>query len=222
MGIRVTLYDLFAYTIPGGFYIATFFYFGVLLGLVKIDFQTLSNLMATQIIALTIVAYIIGLIFDPLSRPWYFEVFKGKKTFSPSTLDRLNSRSPIKIITGHENAFILLKYIRTQPNNDSDSIDRFNATSIMLRNISFSLLLDSLVTIILIFQTNFYFLNIVLMLVFLGLSVLAGREAVRFHKWFYSSIYESAIAFGLKTDDYLSREKQSRKHKEPGEKSPGS
>ena len=211
MGIKVTLYDFFAYTIPGGFYIATFVYLGVMLGFISIDAQILESLSLSQIIAFAIIAYVTGLILDPTSRPWYYRFFS--KSFNQESLDDVNSWSSIKITTDPKSWAVLLMFIRVQENSISDSIERYNATTIMLRNISFSLLLSSMITLILIFQTQFYFWNIALCVILFCLSILAGREAARFHRWFYQAMYQAIVAYGSEPADFLSKKKQVRKGK---------
>ena len=219
MGIKVTLYDLFAYTIPGGFYIATFVYFGIVFGLITVDFQTLGNLMATQILALTILAYIAGLVFDPISRPWYYRFFN--KSFNDESLAQMSASSPYQITSDPKNWSVLLQFIRTQPNSNADNVDRFNATALLLRNLSFCLLLSGFITIILVIRTNYYLWNIILSLAFFVTSILAGREAARFHRWFYQALYATILAYGSKPSDFIAKKKQNKEKPESGDKGNG-
>lgn len=209
MGIKVTLYDFFAYMIPGGFYVATFVYLGIVLGFIPANAQLLNNLVVTQILVLAIIAYVVGLILDPTSRPWYYRFFN--KRFNQESLEDVNSSSNVQITSDPKNWGVLLMYIRNQEHSNSDGVERYNVTTIMLRNISFSLLLSSIITLILIFSTQFYIWNIALCIALFGLSILAGREAARFHRWFYLSMYQTIVAYGLEPSDFLSKKKQPKK-----------
>ena len=117
----------------------------------------------------------------------------------------------MQITSTPKNWRVLLMYISIQDHNNLDSIERFNATTIMLRNISFSLLLSSIITIVLIFRTHFSLWTIALCLALLALSILAGKEAARFHRWFYQALYQTIVAYGLEPSDFLSKRKQLRK-----------
>ena len=211
MGIKVTLYDFFAYTIPGGFYLATFIYLGTVLGLFSIDLQMIENITLAQIAIIAICSYITGLILDPTSRPWYYRFFN--KNFNQDSLEYVNSYSEAQITTKPESWAILLMFIRIQEHSNSDGIERYNVTTIMLRNVSFSFLLSSIITLILIVQSHYYAWNIALCIVLLVLSILAGREAARFHRWFYLAMYQAIVAFGSEPSDFLTKKKASKKGK---------
>jgi len=206
MGIKVTLYDLFAYTIPGGFYIATFTYLNAVLGVIPFDLNKLNDLGWFQIIALIIISYVTGLVFDPISRPWYYRFFS--KSYNQESLDFVNSSSDLQITTKHNRWGVLHQYIRIQENSNADHVDRFQATVLLLRNLSFCLFLASIITIILIVQTRFYIWNILLCFALFTLSILAGREATRFHRWFYLAIYGTIAAYGSKPSDFVAKQRQ--------------
>lgn len=206
MGIKVTLYDFFAYTIPGGFYIATFVYFGMVVGIIPVDFELIDNLILTQIVGVTILAYVLGLILDPISRPWYYRFFN--KHFNRESLEGVNSSSDVKITSGPQNWMVLLMFIRNQEHSTSDGVERYNATAIMLRNVSLCLLLSSVTTLILVFRSHFYIWNIVVCMALFCLSILAAREAARFHRWFYQAIYATIAAYGSKPSDFTAKKKK--------------
>ena len=70
MSIRISLYDFFAYTIPGIFYliIAAFLFYA--LGLIEIDLNTFSNLSIPYIFIIVGAGYISGLLMDAFSYNW--------------------------------------------------------------------------------------------------------------------------------------------------------
>jgi len=220
--IKFGLYDAFSYTIPGGFYLATFLYMGVVFGAVTIDFATLNDLVLTQIIVLAILAYVMGLLFDPLARKWHFGVFeRDSSAVSKKELEEINAISHLKIKPERANWPILVSFIRNQQYGDSDSFERFNATNIMLRNISLSLFLAGIATIVLVFQTHFYIWNIILAVGLFIFSILAGTQASRFRKWYYQGIYQNIIAYASKPTDFVTEQHQPKEKQKNGDKGNG-
>lgn len=201
--IKFGFYDVFSYTIPGGFYIITFIYVSVVFGAVNVDISMLNELVLAQIIIFAILSYIVGLLLDPLARKWYFRFFDKGDDVNKLAVEKINAKSHLKVKPESAHWPILISFIRNQQFNNTDSFERHNAANIMLRNISFSLFLASLTTIVLVFRTNFYFWNIVLAVGLLLLSVSAAREAAKFRKWFYNGIYENIIAYASKTTDFV-------------------
>jgi len=201
--IRFGIYDAFSYTIPGGFYIVTFLYLSVVFGAVSIDISALNQLVLAQIIVFAMLSYITGLLLDPVARKWFFWFFDKGGNPDKIALEEINSVSHLKVNPDNANWAILLDFIRIQQSGNPESFERFNATNIMLRNISFSLFLASLATFVLVFRTTFYFWNIVLAVGLLLLSILAAREAARFRLWYYAGIYQHIIAFASKATDFV-------------------
>jgi hypothetical protein len=191
--IKFGLYDVFSYTIPGGFYIVTFLYMSIVFDAVDLDISMLNELVLTQIIIIAILSYISGLLIDPLARKWYFRFFDKGDDVNKMALEKINAVSHLKIRSANAHWPILISFIRNQQLSNPDSFERHNAANIMLRNISFSLFLASLATFVLVFRTNFYFWNIVLAVGLLLLSILGAKEAARFRKWFYNGIYENIL-----------------------------
>jgi hypothetical protein len=209
--IKFGLYDAFSYTIPGGFYIVTFLYMGVVLSASSIDISVLNELVLSQIIVFAILSYITGLLLDPLARKWYFWLFDKGGDANKMAVEKINAVSHLKVKPENANWPILLAFVRNQQFGNPESFERFNATNIMLRNISFSLFLASLATFVLVFRSNFFFWNIVLTVGLLFLSILAAREAARFRMWFYSGIYQNIIAYASKTTDFIITNEQPQK-----------
>jgi len=78
----------------------------------------------------------------------------------------------------------------------SSEIDRHNALSIMLRNVGLGILImvaNNLIQFIISWNPIFIFISIVLSI----LAILVIREAVKFRGWFYSSIYETILAYRI-------------------------
>ena len=70
MNIKVSVYDFFAYTISGGLILFTAVYALDIFGVLQIDLLSLTP-SAGQSAILIAVAYIIGLLFEPIGKLWH-------------------------------------------------------------------------------------------------------------------------------------------------------
>ena len=85
MSIRIGLYDFFSYTLPGVLYSFAVVYFLVAVKIIQVDINTILMAAKDQIILLLIFSYLLGMIMDPLSKPWY-------RLFAPVGLEKFNAR----------------------------------------------------------------------------------------------------------------------------------
>jgi hypothetical protein len=168
----------------------------VVLGLVKFDWQMLNNISIIPSIGLVIIAYILGEALDRFSVVW-FRVFKKRgysgrvlAEFRQSHQDRWNLD-----ITDNEWP-VMLAYIRTKSLDLASEIERHNALSIMLRNVSLGLLLMTISSVIQFFLIR-NLSNLLLAVVLFLLSILIGHEAVKFRRWFYESVFQTILAFRI-------------------------
>jgi len=142
MSIKLGIYDFFAYTIPGIFYLIIASYAAKLFGFVTLDFDHLTKLSLISVIFIAGVGYITGMILDPLARKWHL-LFRPKKLeFVQGAFDifchtHLNLGPKIQA----EDRELLKAYLRHSDSESFADIERFNASRIMLRNISFGFLL---------------------------------------------------------------------------------
>jgi hypothetical protein len=206
MAIRIGVYDFFAYTVPGGLYLTVLIYLCTIFGLIAVDSQSLNNLSAIQILVLAVLAYISGLIFDPVAKKWY-QIFKPKG-LSKKVLDDFRKKYAsldVKFQLGDWP--ILLTYLRQNASDVAADIDKYNATNIMLRNISLSLILLSAIEITQFFRTSFLIVHLVLSVVFVIASIVTVRESVKFATWFYSATYEAIAAHGLEISDFVKQKR---------------
>jgi len=90
----------------------------------------------------------------------------------------------------------LLAYIRTRDFELASDIDRQNAVSIMLRNVSLGLLLFAINSLLQFILTSDS-VSIYICIAMLSLSLLIIRESVKFREWYYSSIYETILAYRI-------------------------
>ena len=207
MSIKIGIYDFFAYTIPGVFYLFTIAYLCTIFGLVAIDVQSLDNLSTLQVLVLAILAYIIGMIFDPITNLWC-RFFKPTN-MSKVVLDEFKERhTDLEIKFQARDWPVLLAYLKQENVDITTDIERHNATNIMLRNISFNLIVLSIIQVIQYIQTSFLVLNLILCLALLVSSIIAGREGAKRSRWFYSTIYEAIAARSLESSDLLVRKQK--------------
>ncbi len=184
----------------------------------QIDSQVLSALSTLQVILLAILAYTVGLVLDPIAKQWY-RLFKPKD-LSKTVLDEFKRAHPeLNVKIGKNDWPIILAYLRQESDEIAYNIDRLNATNMMLRNLSFNLLILSIIQIVRLFQTNFYVLDVILLVIFAVSSFTSGRESVKFAKWFYSGQYQAIAAQSLKASDLV--EKQPKVEYSPSDKVPG-
>ncbi len=138
MSIRLGLYDLFAYTIPGSLYIFCIAHLAMILGWTTLDFQLLSSLSAVQVFILAALAYIAGLIVEPIAKQWR-SLFKSKG-LAKIAYDEFKQRySNLEIGFRPEDLGVLLAYVRRESTEVAAEIELLNVTSIMLGNISLGL-----------------------------------------------------------------------------------
>jgi hypothetical protein len=196
MNVRLGIYEIFSRIVPGGFYIAAIYQFLTVLGLVSFDWQTINNISIIASIGLVIIAYILGEALDRFAVVW-FRIFKKRgyshrvlTEFKQSHQDRWN------LDISDSEWPVMLAYIRTKSLELASEIERHNALSIMLRNVSFGLLLMSISSVIQFFLVR-NVSNFLLIIALLLLSILIGREAVKFRRWFYEGIFQTTLAYRI-------------------------
>jgi hypothetical protein len=153
-----------------------------------------------QILLLALSAYVLGQILDSLASNILPRIFplEGSKDKAEAAFKRFKARSGDKIVANIELTDwpILYMYIKQRNENVAERVDNFNAQGIMLRNISFALLILALGLLILqiVDSSLATFVGSILSLL---LAILAYKRSVRIATWFYSSIYEAIVAYSL-------------------------
>ena len=201
MSIRIGIYDFFAYTIPGILYLIAGMYLCQTLKFVILDKQWLRSISTVEALLFALIGYLLGLLFDPIAKRWY-RLFKPKD-LSKVVLDEFKAKHPNFVVKfGEGDWYIVLSYLRKVSEETAYNIERFNATNIMLRNVSF------LSFVLAIIQTGrlivcFSWLEFVLCVVFAVFALIAGKESVKYAKWFYSSQYASIAAHSITAQDLV-------------------
>jgi hypothetical protein len=94
---------------------------------------------------------------------------------------------------------ILLSNIKRENVNEAADISKFNAMHIMLRNISFALIVTFILKIMQFFFDGYSFANLIISITSIAFSLIAVRRAELFEKYFYNMIFESTIGQCLDT-----------------------
>ena len=190
MTIRIGVYDFFAHLIGGSFLLAVIVY--VLQKLLPLPVD-IANLSSTQVLILGTVAYVLGYAATPMGSIWYrFWVPKDvyQKTVSKLNQDLVRMGVSLDIMDW----YTLVAFIKRHNVDMAQDVEQYNAISIMLRSTSLGFLLFSGI-----FGVEFLFSNrllgfVLLSLICLGLSIVLIQEAVKYHTYFFRSIYQSVVA----------------------------
>ena len=203
MSIRIGVYELFAYTIPGGFYILTTLYLLASFGVISIDFQMITSISVAAFLVLTVLAYIAGMVFDPIAKNIWYRFFLPDDVSEQAYDDFKANQKELDIKFHSKDWYILLAYLKQANIEIAAEVEKFNTSRMLLRNVSFCFALLSIGSIVQFFVYNYYIWSIVLFLVFLMLSIVAGKQSAKFHRWFFSSVFQSFVCLGLKTEHFI-------------------
>lgn len=199
MNVRLGTYEIFSRIVPGSLYIFAIVHFLMVIGVINFDWHVVNDLSIISSVGIIITAYILSEALDRLALVW-FRIFR-KRGFSIQVLSDFKVRHQDKWDISFEDNDLhtLVAYIRTRDLELTGEIERHNAISIMLRNISFSLLLVAFNTVIM-FVLNRDLLYLIVTFALLIFSIMIVRESIKFRQWFYSSIFETIIAYRLDLD----------------------
>jgi len=196
MSSRLGIYDIFSRIVPGGFYLGAFVEFGRVLNLINFNWATLKDLGVVPSLGLALIAFVIGTVMDRMGFAWQ-RLFRLNK----SVLDEFkNEHKDWQIQFQDKDWAILRAYVYIHNLNVGDEIDRHNALSIMLRNISLGLALLAVCQAIQLIKTDDWIFGILVALL-MFFSYQTGIQARYMRDWFYRSIFETIIAYQLKLDD---------------------
>lgn len=196
MTIRIGVYDFFAHLIGGSFLLAALLY--ILQKLLPLPVN-IANLSSSQVLILGTIAYVLGYAATPMGSIWYrFWVPKDvyQKTVSKLNQELAGMRVNLEIMDW----YTLVAFIKRHSVDMAQDVEQYNAISIMLRSTSLGFLLFSVI-----FGAEFLFSGRSLVFIFLSsiclfLSIVLIQEAVKYHTYFFRSIYQSVVALIVKPD----------------------
>lgn len=197
MSIKIGLYDFFAYTIPGGLFLLVVLYAVVRLTPLDIDLMQAS---IVQGLFFAVASYVVGYILDPLAKYLWYARFEPEDALSKAKAD-LNSRNDrFSISDVNIHWYVLLAFIRSKNMDMAIEIERFKTTEIMMRNVSFVLLLCAALPLIDLAMYGFSFWQVIVTVGCLLGCFFAMKQALKFGMWFYGGIFGTIAALELKPE----------------------
>jgi hypothetical protein len=202
MSFAISIYDIFAFTVPGLLYLFVINEGLRILNYSKIDLSQL-NLVA-QWVVIVLLAYIVGQIFDFISlrlwvKLWYRlpdEERAYYKEFRDSRPDNETNFNPKQWST-------LFALIQREDHITAERIDRNIAIRGLLRNVSFGLLIYSLLQFYLSFQAAFSLANFLLAICFLVLSFISLQKSEYYNTLLYTNIFQHAALYGKNLEEVM-------------------
>ena len=213
MSINFGLYDFFSFLIPGLLYIFTFGKLLVDLGWNYSEGVPWESVASSNIIILLPVvafAYVVGHIMDVIANGIFLRSIRTIRNRFTKILSaevkalaiQKKVHSELDIKFGEKDWFLLFNLIGQRNISLSQYIDKYQADSIMLRNISFG---GFLLAVFQIFG-NLGSLNLssfVIAISSLLISYVAYIKSEDFRMWFFSSIFEASLEYGLSLEDVV-------------------
>lgn len=203
MSISLGVYDFYAYIIPGLLYLFVtnelFRNVGWRFVDVGIWFQPGQAPGIIFAIAILLLAYLVGHMLDIVAYQFYLILryrLRHKEGVSDHQLNYLRKRYPYLDIQYNPKDWNTLFTLLRERNNDiAKVIDKYQADSIMLRNIAFSMFLFAIMQVALFFTTGLWENLSVAMVSFL-ISSLSMNKSNRFRAWSYTTIFEASLGYG--------------------------
>jgi hypothetical protein len=202
MSISLGFYDLFAYLIPGVFYLFVFNEFLAIFGFAHIEPQDLNTLPA---------AIIVGIVGYALTQALDFIAIRWRTLFQPKdskleAVEKLKKDFPgYKINFLPQDLRLLHSLIRRNHLEAATTIDLNRALGIMLQNISLALLLFMFSQGISFFIQGYDWEHLLLAIFSLIVSLLIRRKSQLYNLWFYNHIYEIALTYGNDTSKIIKK-----------------
>ena len=204
MSIRIGIYDFFAYTIPGVFYLMIAGFTVAAFGLAPLDWGAVNSLAFFAVIVLVGAGYVAGMILDSIAYRW-MQLYLGRNTDQRrDAFDAFAKHNPqLKLNFSASDAELLLHILKEEAAEATSTIEMYNATGIMLRNISLGLAVLSLIFIAYYFIITPYLWNLLLAATCAILSYLSIERCRKRREWFYNSVFESIAAHSLRGTQWV-------------------
>ena len=212
MNIRLGVYEIFSRVVPGGFYLFALVELANVLGWIQLDWTMLKDIGLLLSLGLFVLAYVLGSAMDQLGQVWHL-IFK-KRGSSNRALERFKQlyEDTWSIDIEDKDFPIIRAYIYVHNPVVAEEIDRFNAVSIMLRNLSFGLALFTISEVIRYLNSaDWRFLLLAFVLLYFSYQVAVQARNQR--SWFYSSILQAIMAYRVNLEERVKPVKQRMKRK---------
>lgn len=203
MSVRIGLYDFFAYTIPGVFYLLIASYAAMAFGLLPLNWNAVSNLSLPVLIILTGTGYVVGILFTSIAQKWT-RLFRTRKQSRIAFLEFTESHPWLNVKFESTDWDILLRALKESSEDAATDIEHLNVLAIMLRNISFGIGLLAGVFLLYFFTRSAHVGNVLISALLIAASVLAARTSATFSRWYFQAIFAAIAARGLKPTEWVS------------------
>lgn len=191
MSIRIGIYDIFTHLIGGSFLLAFLLYVIQKQTPLPVDIFELS---VAQLIILGIASYVLGFVATPLSSKLWFRFFSRGDLHQQAVEGLRNEIPGMEINLKEMDWYTLIAFIKKHNQDMAQDVEQFNAISIMLRSVSFSLLLFGIVFGYEYLAEKYPIDGLILALICFVLSIVLVQSSVTYRKYFYRSIYQSVVA----------------------------
>jgi len=206
MSITIGFYDFFSYTVPGLLYLYTINKFLEIINFPYVSLEDISLDIWFAIIGV-VLSYIVGALLDTFAYRWYLLFHKNK--VEQRVIDNFKKYYPdLKVDFAIHDRRLAFSFIRHNNLELAENIDKFKALSIMLQNISFGLLLFSVVQIIKLILGGYSDFVLVSMLITLIFSYVAIHRSALFNFWYWSGNFEQALHYGKSVSEMFSQYEQ--------------
>lgn len=207
MSVTMGIYDFFAYVVPGLIYLFLLNDFSSRMGWVSFDLmQVNSQISIGTIGVVALAAYIAGNVFDIFAH-WFCFGLLTRKNMSETVLQEFKEQSPeLNVAYRPKDYHLLFVLLRARHPTFTQTIDRFEANSILLKNVSFASLLFAVIRlpdVVIRFSTA----NLALFLASLVICWLAFRASKNYHTWFFLDVFQASIDYGLSIPEVLAAPK---------------
>jgi len=198
MEVKISIFDILSYMMPGFLYLIIF----IVVGDSFVDHNLILLLIKSstpQVILIIFIAYMIGHALQPTYRinPIMLLFKKEKYDNIDTVLASINHHISEKTKKlGVSNRSILVNIIDMHNERLSNRARRFLAMSKFMRNLSFPFMLLSVVTIIRHDYLGVYG-SLFMSGIFMTMSILSIYRSKRYRKWSYSSVVEGIIGISL-------------------------
>ena len=214
MSFKFGVYDLFSYTIPGVFYI--------LFGLQLASFwgvyflPSTSDMLASQndmaliiyMIGLTVLAYVVGLLMDGITRSMWEPLFV-RKDWRNDTIAYFKREYPnLKIKFNIEQTNVMFTIIRNKYPDTTGLMDWYRSIGINLRNTSFAFFLLFFNQIIAGLWPQFKPAYIVLALLLIFFSFIAMKYSREFNNNQFSLVCRAMMTECMDVSDFIEKKKR--------------
>jgi len=201
MSIAVSIYDLFAFTIPGFIYLFTLNDLLKALGFSSLSLATIE--FSQYWLLIVLLSYLTGQLMQLVcSRLWirlWYRTTAEERAYKVFT-----AIYPEKDVEFDPKQWSLLfTMIRREDRPTAEMNDRNMATSIMLRNVSFGLLLFGLLNIYIAFQFVFSLSHLLVAFIMLLLSYISLRRGDFYRVMFFNNIYQHAMYYGKNLNEIV-------------------